>query len=53
MAKKTLSIKIDEAVLADIDREAAKKEWTRSYYAESILKKGMKKVNRATKSLQS
>jgi len=43
MAKETLSFKGEKALREALEKEAAKKEWTLSYYLESIVKQFAKK----------
>lgn len=43
MAKKTISFKAEENIRQALESEAFKKEWTLSYYIESILKQYAKR----------
>lgn len=43
MAKKTISFKAEDKIREALETEAFKKEWTLSYYIESILKQYAKR----------
>lgn len=43
MTKRTLSIKVDDKTREALEREAGKKEWSLSYYVQSLLKNYVKR----------
>ena len=43
MAKKTLSFKIEEKYREALEKEAAKKEWTLSYFVQSVVNNYVRK----------
>lgn len=43
MAKKTVSFKLEENYREALEKEADKKEWTLSYYVQSIVNQYVKK----------
>lgn len=47
MEKKTISFKADPELREALESQALKKEWTLSYYVESLLKKVVKYKKRA------
>ena len=49
MEKKTVSFKLDEIYREALEKEAAKKEWTLSYYVQSIVNQYVKKNKLVTK----
>ena len=49
MEKKTVSFKLDEIYRRALEEEAKKKEWTLSYYVQSIVNQYVKKNKLVTK----
>lgn len=43
MAKETISAKVEPEIIEVLTREAEKREWTLSYYIESIIKNHVRK----------
>ena len=43
MTKRTLSLKIDDKTREALEKQADKKEWTLSYYVQSLLKNYVKR----------